>query len=66
MPIVQPSKTTVVKLSLSDAIADELTEYAEWAQASRTKVVRTALERLFADDKEWQARMDRDAEAAQD
>ncbi len=66
MPLVQPSKTTIIKLSLSDAIAEELNDYAAWANATRTKVVRTALERLFADDKEWQARMDRDAEAAQD
>jgi predicted transcriptional regulator len=66
MPLVKPSNTTPIKLSLSDEIADELTEYAEWAQASRAKVVRIALERLFKDDEEWQAKLERDAEAAQD
>jgi len=66
MPIVKPSNTTHIKVSLADEIADELVEYAEWANASRAKVIRIALERLFEDDKEWQQEQERRAEAAQD
>ena len=66
MPLVTPSNTTPVKLSLSDEIAEELTAYAEWAQASRAKVVRIALERLFKADKEWQDKLEREAQAAQE
>ncbi len=66
MPLVPPSKTTIIKLSLADDIAEELYEYSTWAQATRTKVVRIALKRLFEDDKEWQLKLERDAEASQE
>lgn len=55
MPIVKPSNNTILKVSLSDSVVEELTAYAEWAGATRARVVRTALQRLFNDDVEWRA-----------
>ena len=59
MPIVSPSNVTVVKFSLPSELVDELDRYSEWSQASKVKVVRTALKRLFEQDEEWKDMTDR-------
>ena len=54
MALVKPADTATIKLTLPNSIVKELFEYAEWANAPRSRVVRVALERLFEQDEEWQ------------
>jgi predicted transcriptional regulator len=53
MALVSPSNTVTVKLNLSEETANNLSKYADWAKATRSKVVRVALDRLFEDDDAW-------------
>lgn len=58
MPLVPPDRRAViVKLSLDPALAQQLAEYAAWAQCYRTSVVEVAITRLLATDTEWQAEL---------